>query len=185
MRVVDLGGTVGFWENLDIRPAELVLLNPIAPPAAGDAPAGVTVLQGDACDPPQELLRQHFDLVYSNSTIEHVGGHARRHQFANVVRALADSAWIQTPYRYFPIEPHFAFPLLQHLPARARVSILRHWPLVPPGFPQDRKIITQEVLDIELLSVTELQHYFPEASIEHERFAGLVKSLIAVIAGSR
>lgn len=62
-----------------------------------------------------------FDLVYSNSVIEHVGGHARSCDFAGMVKTLARRHWgVQTPYRYFSIEPHWLFPGLQFLPQSAR-----------------------------------------------------------------
>ncbi len=43
--------------------------------------------------------------------------------------------WVQTPYRYFPIEPHWIFPGFQFLPLSARTEISRRWPLGNPPFP--------------------------------------------------
>jgi hypothetical protein len=63
----------------------------------------ITAVQGDACD----LRDAEFDPVYSNSLIAHLRGHARRCDFASVVHAMASHHWVQTPYRYFPIEPHW------------------------------------------------------------------------------
>ena len=177
MSVIDLGGTVDFWATVPTRPAHLVLINPVAGP--DPRPDWAEVITGDACDPPEALSGRAFDLVYSNSTIEHVGGHARPQLFADVVHRLGDHMWIQTPYRYFPIEPHFVFPWFQHLPLAARVQVAAHWPLMPPQFPSDPGEIREEVMSIELLSVTDLEDYFPSAEIRYERAAGLVKSLIA------
>lgn len=178
MSVLDLGGTVEFWADAAIRPAKLTLLNPGIPDASPLPWA--EALRGDACDPPAAIGTRSFDLVYSNSTIEHVGGHARRRLFADTVHRLGSHLWVQTPYRYFPIEPHFVFPWFQHLPVSARTAIATRWPLSPPQFPTDRVSAREEVMSIELLSITEMRDYFPEAELRLERSGGLVKSLIAV-----
>ena len=54
-----------------------------------------------------------YDVVFSNSLLEHVGGHAQRAALAREVRSLAPRHWVQTPYRYFPLEPHWLFPGMQ------------------------------------------------------------------------
>jgi len=177
MSVVDLGGTADFWASVPTRPSSLTLINPVAVP--DPRLDWAEVITGDACVPPEALSGRRFDLVYSNSTIEHVGGHARRQLFAGVAHRLGDHMWIQTPYRYFPIEPHFVFPWFQHLPLAARLAVAARWPLMPPQFPTEPGEIREEVMSIELLSVTDLVDYFPEAEIRYERVAGLVKSLIA------
>ena len=119
-----------------------------------------------------------FDLVYSNSLIEHVGGHARRCDFASVVHTLASHHWVQTPYRYFPIEPHWLFPGLQFLPQRARAWAIRRWPL-SPAWPNPEQAL-RDVLEVELLSETEMKYYFPGSELLKERVLGLTKSIIVV-----
>jgi len=178
MSVIDLGGTADFWASIPRRPAHLTVLNPAV--GSGSLLPWADLVVGDACIPPDALAGRSFDLVYSNSTIEHVGGHSRRQLFAEVVRRLGDHMWIQTPYRYFPIEPHFVIPWFQHLPVAARCTVASRWPLMPSQFPTGPTEITAEVLAIELLSITEMKAYFPEATIEFERVAGMVKSLIAL-----
>lgn len=89
---------------------------------------------------------------------------------------------MQTPYRYFPIEPHWFFPGFQFLPVRARREVAMRWPL-HPGRRDDPVAALDEVLDIELLSKTEMRRYFPGSELVVERFAGLPKSLVAVRRG--
>ena len=180
MRVLDLGGTVSFWATATAttRPAELTLINPY--PGDGPALEWAEVVVADACRPPLEVRSRRYDLVYSNSTIEHVGGHARREEFAEVASEMAPHMWVQTPYRYFPVEPHFMFPLLQHLPLTIRTEAARRWPLSPAGFPTDFDDARDELMTIELLSIAEMASYFPDASIRLERMLGLPKSIIAV-----
>jgi hypothetical protein len=179
MRVLDLGGTCGAWRAAKARPGHVTLLN------SEDQGPGqedwLTVVTGDACDPPGEVRGQAFDLVYSNSTIEHVGGHAKRAAFARVVRDAAPHHWVQTPNRYFPIEPHWLFPGFQFLPVPARSFVSRNWPF---GWysrrGEDRATVVEGVLEIELLGTTEMQQYFPDSEILPERLLGLTKSLVAV-----
>jgi hypothetical protein len=175
MKVVDLGGVERHWTHAPVRPKEVVLVNL---PRESNA-SSMEVVVGDACEPPAELYDRRFDLVYSNSVIEHVGGHARQAAFAKAVRALGDHHWVQTPYRYFPIEPHWLFPGFQFLPVRARVLITPIWPLGHRRATDPRQT-RENVLEVDLLSKTQMQFHFPASEIWEERMAGLSKSLVAI-----
>lgn len=177
MSVIDLGGRVEAWQRAPVRPAHVHVVN-LEPPAA-DAPSWVEFDYADACDLPAAITSRSYDLVFSNSVIEHLGGHARRIAFADAVHALADRHWIQTPYRYFPIEPHWLFPWFQHLPVAARAYVSRRWPLVHTRGPTSTGTL-DAVMGIELLSRTELQAYFPKSRIIAERVGPLPKSIVAV-----
>lgn len=177
MRVLDLGGTVETWQRAPVRPAHVHLVNTAGP--GDDPPEWITAEVGDACALDERLLDGRFDLVYSNSVIEHVGGHARRQQFAAMVTAAAPRHWVQTPYRYFPVEPHWVAPMMQHLPLALRSRLGLHWPLARSRVPDLASAVASQ-LGTELLDITQLRHYFPASTISTERFAGLVKSIIAV-----
>ena len=94
LRVVDLGGTVEAWRRAPVRPREVVVVNLYEP---GD-PADPTLVPvtGDACRARAVLAEAGvggaFDLVFSNSLLEHVGGHAQRRALAEEVRALIAAA---------------------------------------------------------------------------------------------
>ena len=88
---------------------------------------------------------------------------------------------MQTPYRYFPVEPHWMFPGFQFLPVAARAAITRTWRLGPRRAPRrPREAALSRVLEVELLSRSELEFYFPDSEILSERILGLTKSLVAV-----
>jgi hypothetical protein len=188
MRVLDLGGEAHTWTGSPVRPAHVVMLNlqwradeqkrelAGTPEAEWIEPVG-----GDACDPPPEIAGERFDLVYSNSVIEHLGGHLRRRYFAHFVRELGDHYWVQTPYRYFPLEPHWLFPGFQFLPLRARGAIHRRWPIgSSAGRSDSAERALGIVLDVELLSAAAMSFYFPDGELLRERLGGITKSLIAV-----
>ena len=139
-------------------------------------------VSGDACNLSPELLDEHFDLVYSNSVIEHVGGHWRRLAFAESVHRAADHHWIQTPYRYFPLEPHWLFPGFQFLPTVAQVTLSRRWSVGnrhSEGRPWTAAL--DDVLGVELLGRAAFRYYFPTSTVLEERILGITKSLIAVV----
>nr|WP_296066695.1 class I SAM-dependent methyltransferase [uncultured Actinoplanes sp.] len=181
MSVIDLGGRAGSWVNAPVRPKHVHIVNLEGETGleSGELPPWTEVDFGDACDLPGAILSRRYDLVFCNSVLEHVGGHERRLRLADAVHKLADSHWVQTPYRYFPVEPHFVAPGMQFLPNAAQVSMARWWPLSHTR-PADRTDAAQSALWIELLDRTQMRHYFPDSVIRAERFAGLTKSLIAV-----
>lgn len=174
LRVVDLGGTLESWLHAPVRPRQVTLVN--VTPLDGPVPEWAAVVGCDACAVPDDL--GSFDLVYSNSVIEHVGGYARRVSFARSVEQLAPRHWVQTPYRYFPVEPHWLFPGFQFLPLAARARIARAWK-VNPWPSHDLAEGVFDALCVELLTKTEMAHLFPASTILSERAYGLVKSLIA------
>lgn len=177
MRVIDLGGTVEAWNAAPVQPAELTILN-LSHSGAGALPP-TTLVVGDACALPDEVAGRRFDLVYSNSLVEHVGGVARRMDFASSVASLSERHWVQTPYRYFPVEPHWLFPGFQFLPLCTRALISRTWPVM--GWRSaDIRHAVGDALWVELLSRTEMLWLFPDSTILAERLGGLTKSLIAV-----
>ena len=176
MRVLDLGGWLSSWRAVSGRPAEVVSLN--LEPQAEEAGSWGRSVVGDACAPPDWLMDERFDMVYSNSLIEHVGGHHRCTALAEVVHAAAPHHWVQTPYRYFPVEPHWLCPGLQFLPVRARARVAASWPF---GFMSSSEATAvEDVLSVSLLSVTELQRYFPGSEVIRDRWLGLTKSIVAV-----
>jgi hypothetical protein len=174
MRVLDLGGTPRFWRAAPVRPAEVTIVNFIAEEI--EEPWMKTVVT-DACQPE---LDGAFDLVVSNSLIEHVGGHARRSQLAEVVRERAPHHWIQTPNRNFPIEPHWLFPGAQYLPVKTRAQLSLHWKYghMQASTPEEALAQSREV---QLLDQHQMQALFTDSRIWHEKFAGLTKSLVAIL----
>ena len=133
----------------------------------GDRPdyPGARFVQADARELP--FADGAFDVAYSNSLIEHVPA-ADRPRVAAEIDRVGRRLFVQTPNRWFPIEPHALLPLVHWLP---RPLGRRLWKLGVTGEPFD---------DIALLDAAELRRLFPGAEIVRERVGPLTKSLIAV-----
>lgn len=129
----------------------------------------VDVVQADGTQLP--FRDGEFDVVFSNSVIEHVPKRLQHH-FAKEVRRVGARYFVQTPYRYFPIEPHYQLPLFQFLPRRVQRALNDRFTL---GWQEKG-----QWEEITLLSVSELRRLFPDAEIHRERVFGLTKSLMAV-----
>lgn len=177
VEVLDIGGRPGIWKLIPNhhRP-HLTLLNTQRNPPDPDLDASEIV--GDGCHLP--FKDGSFDIVFSNSTIEHVGDHQRQQQFAQEVRRVGRSYYVQTPNKWFPIEPHYMTPLIHFVPPWLRARLLRRgtvwgW-IANPSAERCRASVDE----IRLLSENDLRRMFPDARIERERLFGLTKSLIAV-----
>jgi hypothetical protein len=175
-RILDVGGTQLNWNLIAARP-QITLLNL---PSSGEA----TVV-GDGRYLP--FRDRSFDIVFSNSVIEHISTVEDQGRFAEEVRRTGRAYWVQTPDRRFPIEPHLVTPFLHWLPKRARTAIARRftvWSLIErPSHDRWEFYIRHCSEEVRLLGERELQVMFPEAQIIRERFLGLSKSLIAVWKG--
>ena len=177
-RVLDIGGTPECWDLLPVRP-RLVLLN--MPRAKEDLTGAASWVAGDGRQLP---FRDHaFDLVFSNSVIEHVGDAASQRQFAAEVARVGRCYWVQTPNRWFPVEQHLLTPIVHWLPKawqRAIVPRFNLWMFLT-GITGDRRrfYIDHYLRDIKLLTAREVRALFPHARITRERFCGITKSLVA------
>ena len=181
MSIIDLGGRVGPWKRAPVRPKHVHVVNLESPPS--ELPEWAEVDHGDACALPDHITKRRYDLVYSNSVIEHVGGHERRERFADAVHLLSDAHWVQTPYRYFPVEPHWMAPGMQFMPVAMRAGVGRRWPLADnTGWTRQEAV--RQVLGVELLDRTQMRHYFPTSVLRTEKVLGVPKSLIAYRTGA-
>ena len=169
-RIVDVGA--GWGASLerfnDVNPIVAVDLRPDAS-SEWLAKPNVTVVQGDGTKLP--FGDREFDVAFSNSVVEHVPRELQR-AFAAEIARVADRYFVQTPNRWFPIEPHYQLPLFQFLPLRARRALNRRFTL---GWQAKG-----EWEEITLLGARDLRRLFPDAEIHRERILGLTKSLIAV-----
>jgi hypothetical protein len=178
LRILDVGGTESFWETMGFADAghEITVLN-LAQSATRHE--NIISVAGDARSMPQ-FGDNSFDIVFSNSVIEHLRSWENQRRMAAEVQRLAAKYFVQTPNYFFPVEPHFLFPGFQFLPVDVRIWLLQHKSLGTYSRIEDRQQAGELVREIRLLSKTQFKTLFPDATIRHERFLGMTKSLMAV-----
>jgi hypothetical protein len=130
----------------------------------------VTYVEGDACC--VSLPDRSFDIVFSNSVIEHVGDADKQAAFAGEVRRLGTGYWVQTPSPWFPLEAHTYLPFWWFYPSALRRFILERWRTNLPGW-------ADMLAETRVLSKADLRRLFPEARIATERILGIPKSYTA------
>ena len=179
-RVLDIGGNSSYWRDLTAvwqgRNLTFTLVNMVAEP--GVAPP-FTAIQGDGRNLTQ-FADNSFDIVHSNSVLEHVGQWQNIRNMVKEIRRLAPHYFVQTPYYWFPMEPHYRVPFFNWLPEPLRISLVL-WRGCG-AFPKAENIddAVRFIEDSNLLDMKRFRALFPDADIRRERVWGLTKSMIAV-----
>lgn len=184
VRILDIGGRKSYWEALaplwrDL-PLSITIVN-LQSPESDEGP--YRIRRGDArCL--SDYQDESFDIVHSNSVIEHVGGWSDMMAMAQEIRRLAPSYFVQTPNLWFPVEPHYRSPFFALYPEAVRAKKLMKR---KRGFHQRASDFAAAIADVQsvnLLDWAGMRALFPDAAIVRERFLGMTKSLIAVRAES-
>ena len=178
LRILDIGGDNSFWEMrgwAGLNDVYLTILNVYEQQKRN---ANITPIIGDATNLHQ-FADSSFDIVFSNSVIEHLSTIENQARMASEVSRVGKAYWVQTPNFWFPMEPHFLVPGWQWMPLNARVALLRRWKCGWRGPCSDRTQAQDLVKEIRLMTAKELRQLFPTAKIIPERFGGLVKSWVA------
>jgi ubiquinone/menaquinone biosynthesis C-methylase UbiE len=179
LAILDVGGTYQYWFNsglLDKNKYHLTLLNlsaSLLPPGS----SGFSAVAGNAMG--LDYGDDSFDVVFSNSVIEHMGSrHGQRLMAAEVMR-VGKAYYVQTPSYWFPLEPHSRIPFFQFVPRSIRALMI--WKLRINYFPTKptyRECLLQSDSTI-MLTKREFQSLFPSAEIYVERLYGIDKSYTA------
>lgn len=178
-RILDVGGSPETWLHLPVTPHVTLVNIPMS--ITTEAP-GLPWVAGDGCALP--FLDQTFDLVFSNSVIEHVGDPVRQRAFAQETVRVGKRYFVQTPNRSFPVEQHLFLPLVHWLPRSWQRSIITRftvWEWVARPRPDQRDFYLRHYLEeVRLLRAADLHGLFPNAQVHRERILGIAKSLIAI-----
>jgi SAM-dependent methyltransferase len=168
-RILDVGaGAGGALERFN-RTNEIVAVDLTPGESEWLDQENVTVQVADGTKLP--FGDREFPVVFSNSVIEHVPEELQA-AFAQEIRRVGERYYVQTPNRWFPIEPHYQFPLFQFLPEGAQRWLNARFTL---GWRQKG-----DWYPTKLLSARDLRRLFPDAEIHRERFLGLTKSFMVV-----
>lgn len=130
-----------------------------------------------------------FDIVYCSSVIEHVTlpknqvwscysgnefkeqARLRQREFADEIQRIGRQYFVQTPYKYFPIESHTWLPFVFLLPRSLLIPLLRF---------TNRFWVKKTSPDWNLLTIADMSDLFKRARIVEEKAFGITKSVMAI-----
>ena len=173
-KVLDVGGTLFNWNLLGKRP-RLTMVNLTALTSEKNAEYVNWIIADGRYLPFKDGA---FDVVYSNSLIEHLENLDGQLKFAAECMRVGKNYFIQTPNKWFPIEPHFLAPFIHWLPRQVSRRLLRNftvWGWITRPTQQQCDAMLQE---IRLLDAREMRSIFPQAELIQERLLGWTKSFI-------
>jgi 2-polyprenyl-3-methyl-5-hydroxy-6-metoxy-1,4-benzoquinol methylase len=177
IRILDVGGLESFWVNRNYHlraDINITLLNLEALPVKHP---NMTAVSGDATNL-SDYTNKSFDVVFSNSVIEHLYTKENQIKMANEIRRVGKHYFVQTPNKYFIIEPHYLLPGFQFLGPKSKYFMLTKTPLSRGKF-WDKKFAKQYVDEIRLIDEVEMVELFPDGKIHKEVVCGLIKSFTA------
>jgi hypothetical protein len=179
IRILDVGGTIGFWTMLDEKQLEsfhVTLLN-LFPQE--NLPPNFCSRIGDArCM--ESYGPGEFDVVLSNSVIGHVGAFEDQKRMAGEIRRIGQRYFVQTPNSYFPLDWRTLIPFFHFLPLQCRAYLLHRLPITPFGRLSPYSRALEWAASVRNLTYRELCSLFPEAIIGRERVLGFTKSFMVL-----
>jgi len=180
VRIIDIGGTRAYWHGVEDMwtdlPLDITLINLDTP----DSDDGIFHIRGGNACALLDHADNSFDIVHSNSVIEHVGHWPEMLAMATEVRRLAPRYYLQTPNFWFPMEPHYRTLFFQMYPENVRANMLMRRRRGFRGPYQTLDAAMRDVQSVQLLNAKQMAALFPDAQIEREKIGILTKSLIAV-----
>lgn len=179
VKILDVGGRPDIWEREGFYKSELNCTITILNPEEIEINVpNICVSVGDARSMTQ-FSNEEFDIVFSNSVIEHVGGYDDQQKMANEIQRVGKQYFVQTPNKFFPVEPHFIFPLFQFFPSWLKILLIRNFSLGNRTKASSIAEARETVGSIDLLSKQKFSTLFPRSKIFEEKILGLTKSFVA------
>lgn len=178
--ILDIGGDISYWKHVGWNSdnCHIYLLNLYENPIEEKDAAHFHTVVGNALALP--FQKGKFDLVFSNSVIEHVGSYENQKKFAEEVTRVCDRYIIQTPSFWFPMEPHSLIPLFQFIPHRLRALLIMTFNI--NYFPKKSTYKEALVVSRSTLMFTKkrFRQLFPGAEIQVEKLFGIPKSYTVI-----
>ena len=178
-----MGGAPGWWKLVEPKNRDITIVNVDARQEEIVVESGFKFRRVDGRNLPFETAS--FELAFSNSVIEHVGSFEDQKRFAGEMVRCGKSMYLQTPNKWFPVEPHLMAPLIHFLPFRLQRRLVRWFSVWGWVMKADQKAIDEFIGGIRLMTKRELEEAFPGCEITAERVFGMTKSFIVTKAGRR
>lgn len=189
IKVIDLGGSFEMWRRwggIDWARLDVTLVNNhhLDKSHDGECRPGMFVreVRRDMRSLTAEDLSE-FDVVFSNSAIEHLSSWADQKRVAAAIVASKKPYFVQVPDRLSPIDPHFPSPFVPFFAVypRALKEILLRFNRLgsgssSPNFSSARLRMSY----YNPLGRSDLRELFPDSNISRQVVRGVSVSLIAM-----
>jgi hypothetical protein len=191
VKVMDIGGTVAFWEDWwklsECDGLHVTLINNHARDTTNKDRGSTSLLVENVCRDANSLTLAElcqYDLIFSNSFFEHLGSRDEQSALARAVAASGLPYFVQVPNKRSPVDPHHPFaPFFAVYPFWLRVNLLRL-----SGFGGGRAASLGEARERERyynpLGQADMRELFPDASIVIEKPLGIPMSILAFNSGT-
>lgn len=180
--ILDIGGTYKFWENMGfvkkLNPDNGITITLFNLKKEKVHHSSFISFEGNATDL-SEYSDNQYDIVFSNSVIEHLFTYENQIKMANEIMRVGKNYFIQTPNKYFPIEPHYFFPFFQFMSFSMKKMFMMKTKFVLGKY-HDEKSVQRAHEEIRLLSRKELEKLFMNGIIHREKILGFTKSFMVM-----
>ena len=179
LRILDIGGSDYYWKGLGFTDDEnykIEIMN--IEDQNTESLKNISFIKKDVRDL-GDIKDSEYDLVYSNSMIEHLNEFEEQRKLANEIMRIGKNYFIQTPNYYFPVEPHFLLPFFQFLSDDMKTKLVSNFNL--GWFEKQTDIVKARELaiSVRLLTEKELKEIFPGCEVYKEKYFLFNKSYIA------
>lgn len=174
--ILDVGGGQYNWQFIKTRP-KIIILN-IEKLSDYNDSEQFEFVKGDATN----LLYpdKSFDIVYSNSVIEHLFTKENQIKMAKEIVRVGKKIYVQTPAKEFFVEPHLITPFIHWLPIKVQEKLMRNFTIWGLITRPTKEYIKNFLYERRLLTKREFTELFPNCQIKVERFLFMPKSYIAI-----
>lgn len=177
MDILDVGGSQYNWQLIRTNP-QLTIVNLSEPQNWDYSKKNMKFAVGDGTK--LAFRDKEFSLVYSNSVIEHLFSFENQQRFADEVKRIGKTYYVQTPAEEFFVEPHLITPFIHWFPEKIQRKLMRNftvWGLITRP---SQAYIDNFLNERKLLTYKAFKSLFPDATIRKEKFLFFTKSYIAI-----
>lgn len=187
IRIIDLGGTAAFWEDWGITSdhhVEITLINNHHIDTTQKGYDHSIPFIKEQIKDVNELETHDFygyDLIFSNSMIEHLESNALQKRLCEVIEASGLPYFIQTPNKKSLVDPHFPHPLVPFFaayPKRLQATLLTIHHFNGGTRAVSHQEAWQRLKYYTPLSKTGFERLLPEGTLTAESFLGIAPSLV-------
>jgi hypothetical protein len=187
--VLDLGGTVKFWEAAGIADAEGMVITLANNHAMDTTNANQVNSFANIREWDVDVLRigsnefAKFDVIVSNSFIEHLTCWEDQCRVARRIIESGRPYFIQTPNKASPIDPHFPRPYVPFFavyPKHMQARLLTLGGLGGGWRAPSMEAALWALKFYNPLGVADMRRLFPNAELQIERPMGVPMSILAI-----